>query len=118
MKLIALLILSGIGVSPLIASGTWTGSFQVSGSDGGVPQYFVLSETGSKLSGTGGPDASEHYPIANGQVNGNHITFDLTNSYAKFFYDLIDSGTAMKGKLTIRSLNSTRTAVVTLRKTK
>lgn len=118
MNLMLLLILSGPGISAPVISGTWTGSFKVSGSDGSVPQYFVLNERGASLIGTGGPDASEHYPIANGEVDGNRVTFNLTNAYAKFSYNLTETGSVMKGKLIIESINSTRTAVVTLTKSK
>ena len=67
-------------------------------------------------SGTGGPDASERYPIANGRIAGNHVTFDLTNTRAKFSYHLTDSCNELKGKLTIRSTTYTRIADVTLTK--
>ena len=97
-------------------SGKWSGSFHVSGSDDHVPQFFILTQAGTKLTGTGGPDASERYPIADGQVRGHHVTFDLTNAFAKFSYDLTDSGGQMKGRLIIRSIHNTLTADLTSRK--
>ena len=78
--------------------------------------FLALFSGGDRLTGTGGPDAVERYPIANGQVTGERITFELTTGDWKFFYDLKDSGLIMRGKLTLKSVNSTRTAEVTLKK--
>jgi hypothetical protein len=117
MKLVAIaLLLFAFGQTAPGISGKWSGSFQVKGDDGHVPQLFVLTQDGMKLTGSGGPDASERYPIADGKIAGNHVTFELTNAFAKFTYDLTDSGSQMKGKLTIRTINSTRTADVVLTK--
>ena len=97
-------------------SGKWQGSFRVDGGEHDVPQLFVLREDGNRLTGTGGPDGVERYPIANGQVTGERVTFELTTGDWKFFYDLKDSGLIMSGNLTLKSVNSTRKAVVTLKK--
>jgi hypothetical protein len=117
MKLLATaLLLAAFSPAQPSLSGKWSGFFTVSGNDGHIPQLLVLTQSGTSVTGTGGPDASERYPIAGGKVAGNHVTFDLTNAYAKFSYDLTESGNQLKGKLTIRSINNTRTADVTLNK--
>lgn len=119
MRMLAIsLLLFVVGQPTPNCSGKWSGFFQVSGTDGHVPQLFILTQNGSALTGTGGPDGSEQYPIAGGRILGNHVTFDLTNAYAKFSYDLTDSGNQMKGKLTVRSANNTRTADVMLTRSK
>ena len=111
---VALLFIFGLGVSD--ASGTWHGSFRVDGGDHDVPQLLLLKQDGAKLTGTGGPDASERYPISNGQVSGDHVTFELTTGEWKFSYDLKDSGLEMNGKLVLKSANDSRSAEVTLKK--
>lgn len=117
MKFVAIaILLFAFGQTAPGVSGKWHGSFQVKGNDGHIPQLFFLTQEGTKITGTGGPDASERYPIADGKIAGNHISFDLTNAFAKFTYDLTDSGGQMKGKLTIRGINITRTADVILTK--
>lgn len=99
-------------------SGRWEGSFRIAGGEHEVPQLFVLNQDGKKLTGTGGPDGAERYPIANGQVNGDRVTFELTTGDWKFFYDLKNSGQQMTGTLTLKSVNATRTAEVSLRKSR
>ena len=110
----ALLFIFGLAVGNV--SGNWNGSFRVDGGDHDVPQLLLLKEDGAKLTGTGGPDATERYPISNGQVNGDRVTFELTTGDWKFFYDLKNAGLQMSGKLLLKSANDSRTAEVTLKK--
>jgi hypothetical protein len=69
-------------------TGNWSGSCEVDGGDHNVPQCFTLRQQGKSLSGSGGPDASEQYPIEKGSVEGNQITFQLTTGEWKFSYHL------------------------------
>jgi hypothetical protein len=112
--LLALLFFHGLPVGDL--SGNWNGSFRVDGGDYDVPQLLLLKEDGTRLTGTGGPDATERYPISRGQVNGDRVTFELTTGDWKFFYDLKNSGLQMSGKLVLKSANDSRSAEVTLKK--
>jgi hypothetical protein len=111
---VALLFILGAAVGDV--SGNWHGSFRVDGGDHDVPQLLVLKEDGTKLTGTGGPDATERYPISNGRVNGDHVSFEITTGDWKFSYDLKISGPEMGGKLVLKSANDSRNAEVTLKK--
>lgn len=111
---VALLFILGVPVGDV--SGNWHGSFRVDGGDHDVPQLLLLKEDGAKLTGTGGPDATERYPISNGQVNGDRVTFELTTGDWKFFYDLKNSRMQMTGKLVLKSANDSRSAAVTLKR--
>jgi hypothetical protein len=115
-RLFALALLLAMAAPNGTLSGKWEGSFQVAGGEHDVPQLFVFSEDGKKLTGTGGPDGVERYPIANGLVNGDRVTFELTTGDWKFFYDLKDTGQRMSGQLMLKSVYATRTAEVSLRK--
>ncbi len=116
MRVMAIALLLAFGMQSGSVSGKWQGTFRVDGGDHDVPQLFQLNEDGQKLTGTGGPDAAERYPIANGQLNGDRVTFDLTTGEWKFSYDLRTSGQVMNGKLTLKSANDTRVARVVLKK--
>jgi len=112
---VLLLTLSGMAGD---VSGTWTGTFSVPGSDHKEPQYFILKQDGTKLTGSGGPDAVEQYVIANGTVEDGVVTFELTRGEWKFKYDLKTVEQEMTGTLHLKSKEGdTRTARVTLRKT-
>ena len=111
---VALLFILGLAVGDV--SGNWHGSFRVDGGDHDVPQLLTLKEDGAKLTGTGGPDATERYPISNGRVSGDRVTFEITTGDWKFLYDLKNSGLQMSGKLVLKSANDSRRAEVTLKK--
>jgi hypothetical protein len=109
------LILSGVSAD---VSGTWTGTFSVPGSDHKEPQYFILKQSGKKLTGSGGPDAVEQYPIVNGVINADAASFELTSGDWNFKYNLKSVGQEMTGTLHLKSREGdSRTAQVTLKKT-
>jgi hypothetical protein len=114
---IALILLGG-GLYAQELSGKWMGNFKAEGGDHGIPQLIVLKQSGSKLTGSGGPDDSEQYPIANGTVNGDKVHFELTTARSKFFYDLTKKGGNLNGELEIRSVNRVARATVDLKKAK
>jgi hypothetical protein len=114
MRLLVVALLSILAFAVGDVSGNWHGSFRVDGGDHDVPQLLFLKEDGATITGTGGPDTTERYPISNGQVNGDHVTFELTTGDWKFFYDLKNSGLRMSGRLVLKSANDSRKAQVTL----
>ena len=114
MRWTVLLLLLAMGASGGNASGKWHGSFRASGSDHEVPQLITLRESGATLNGSGGPDATEQYPIANGHVTGDQVHFEITTGEWKFLYDLKLSGQTMAGQLTLKSSTDTRKAQVEL----
>jgi hypothetical protein len=116
MRILVLALLLTIGLAVGDVSGNWRGSFRVDGGDHDIPQLLLLNEDGTKLTGTGGPDTTERYPLSNGHVNGDRVTFELTTGDWKFFYDLKNSGMQMSGKLVLKSANDSRSAAVTLKK--
>jgi hypothetical protein len=97
-------------------SGKWSGTFRATGADHDVPQLLILKQDGSKLSGSGGPDESEQYPIENPRVDDDKVTFELTTGEWKFSYRLKVSGPHLTGDLELTSADSRRTAKVALNK--
>ena len=97
-------------------SGRWIGKFSTTGNERGVPQLIILKQDGAEVTGSGGPDNSEQYPISNGVVTADRVRFELTTARSKFFYDLKRSGTSLNGALEIKSLNNTASATVSLKK--
>jgi hypothetical protein len=64
-------------------TGKWSGTFAVIGPDGqpGTPStaMMIVKQSGSTLTGTGGPDGNEQWPIQNGKVVGDKITAQVTS---------------------------------------
>jgi hypothetical protein len=117
-KLLALILLLAVNAVAADLTGKWSGSFKVDGGEKGVPQLFIFKQDGNKLTGSGGPDPSEQYPIENGKVDGDRITFQITTGEWKFIYNLKATDGKIIGALELRSINDKRTASVTLTKAK
>src|SRR5579863_342943 len=91
-------------------TGKWSGTFKVDGGDHNVPQLFILKQQGKTLTGSGGPNAGEQYPIENGRVDGNEAKFELTTGEWKFTYNLRQSESGdLKGDLKLESVGDSRT---------
>jgi hypothetical protein len=119
MRWAAILLVLAMGAAGDNISGKWHGNFRAAGADHDVPQILTLQESpspnsGAALKGSGGPDATEQYPIANGHIAGDRVHFEITTGEWKFFYDLKLSGQTMAGQLTLKSATDTRSAQVKL----
>jgi hypothetical protein len=108
---IALFLLVALNTRAADLTGNWSGNFKVNGGDQPVPQLLMLQQQGKKLTGSGGPNSGEQYPIENGRVEGDRVRFELTTGEWKFAYDLKPSGEdALHGEVKLESVNDSRTA--------
>jgi hypothetical protein len=115
-KAIAVVLLLSMNAAAGDLTGKWSGAFKVDGADHNVPQLFILKQDGNKLTGSGGPDQSEQYPIENGKVDGDRVRFELTTGEWQFTYNLKAVDAKMAGDLELKSINNGRTAKVSLSK--
>lgn len=97
-------------------TGRWSGQFRVDGGDHDIPQVFLIKQDGNKITGSGGPNETEQYPLEKGTIDGGHVQFELTTGEWKFAYDLKVDGTKMTGNLELKSVNDSRIAKVSLTK--
>jgi hypothetical protein len=61
-------------------TGKWSGSFNITSSDGETKDARVsmdLKQNGTELTGTAGPSPEEQWPILKGKVEGNKLTFEV-----------------------------------------
>ncbi len=116
---IALVFLLSLRAWAADPTGKWTGNFKVNGGDHNVPQLLILQQREQKLTGSGGPNAGEQYPIENGRMDGDRVRFELTTGEWKFAYDLKQVGEdRLEGDLQLESINDSRTAKVSLARLK
>jgi hypothetical protein len=114
-RTIAIVTLVAASATASDLTGKWSGTFKVDGGDHTVPQLFILKQQGKTLSGSGGPNASEQYPIENGRIDGDEARFELTTGEWKFAYDLRQTTPgALNGTLKLQSVNDSRNATVSL----
>jgi hypothetical protein len=118
-KMLWIVLLLVLRAAAADVTGKWSGTFKVNGGDHPIPQIVTLKQDGNKLTGSAGPDPDEQYPIENGKVQADRVTFELTTGEWRFSYALKPSGqSGLSGNLTLKSVNNTRTAVVQLNRTK
>ena len=99
-------------------TGKWSGSFKAEGADHSISQLIILKQQGSTLSGSAGPDASEQYPLENGKVDGNRVSFQVTTGEWRFSYNLTGEKDTLSGDLKLESTTESRNARVTLTRVK
>jgi hypothetical protein len=115
-RTIAVVLLLAMHATAGDLTGKWAGSFRADGADRDVPQLFIWQQNGNQLTGSGGPDESEQYPLESGRVDGDRVRFEITTGEWKFTYDLKTTGAGMAGDLELKSINDRRTAKVSLSK--
>jgi hypothetical protein len=112
---VALVLLFAVTAFANDLTGKWSGTFKADGADHTIPQLFVFQQDGKKLTGTGGPDSREQYPIENGIADGDRVKFELTTGEWKFTYDLKKTGPdTLNGAIVLKSVDESRTATVSL----
>ena len=117
-NLIAIVLLAATAFAGDV-TGKWSGSFKVEGGDHDIPQVFSLKQQGKIVTGNGGPNAEEQYPIETGRVEGTGVQFELTTGDWKFEYDLKQSDADhLQGSLKLTKLNESRHAKVSLTRSK
>ena len=113
-KAIAVVLLLAVNAVAGDLTGKWSGAFKVDGADHDVPQLLIFKQDGNKLTGSGGPDQSERYPIEDGKVDGDRVTFEITTGEWKFTYSLKAIDAKLAGDLELKSVDNRRTAKVNL----
>ena len=83
-------------------SGKWSGTFTPDGQDP-QPAFLILKQAGTSVTGSGGPDESQQWPISNGKVAGSRITGDVTGPDGTVYsVDLTLEGDHLKGELSFK----------------
>jgi len=118
-NVVGTVLLLAVGVAASDMSGKCSGEFKVEGGEHSIPQFFILKQQDKTVTGTGGPDAGEQYPIENGRIQGGTLKFELTTGEWKFFYELkMASQDELRGDLKLESVNDRRSAKVVLSRMK
>ena len=120
MKRFVALLLFLITASAMAAdlNGTWSGSFKPEGGEHDIPQLMTLKQQGNVLTGNTGPNSGEQYPIENGKVEGNKVTFQVTTGEWKFNYNLTSDKETLEGVLKLDSPTDSRSAKIVLKRVK
>ena len=82
-------------------TGKWTGSYSFENGNSGAA-FATLKQAGAILSGTAGPSEDNPWPIQNGKIQGNTITFEIKSTDDGTLYkcQLTLAGDSLKGEVT------------------
>ena len=93
---IAALALATLPLAAADVNGKWTGTATTPERSEDV--IVVLRVTGSYVAGSVGPNEDRRFPIENGKLDGNKVTFQLTGPKdAIFHFELTLDGDTLKG---------------------
>jgi hypothetical protein len=81
-------------------TGKWSGAFASETGDTGSA-YIVVQQSGSRITGTGGPDANTQWPGLTGSITGNKVSFQVTSADDGTVYkcSLVLDGDHLKGEV-------------------
>jgi len=99
-KLLLCCLLMALAFSAAAAdvSGHWNGSFMPENGDSGTA-YVILKQSGTAITGSGGPDANEQWPGLTGTISGNKVSFQVKSASDGTLYrgTLVIEGDHLKG---------------------
>jgi hypothetical protein len=100
------------------AAGKWSGSFTPEGQEASTGM-LILKQSGTEITGTGGPNAEQQYPLANGKIDGNKVTFDLQHPSGMVLkMALVLDGDTLKGDATANADGQAMKAKLDLKREK
>ena len=97
--LFAVMTLSGADVS-----GKWSGSFTMINAEGETHEgnaFVIIKQNGTEITGSGGPDESQQWPISKGKIEGDKITFEVQSDGPLYKVALTLDGDHLKGETTV-----------------
>ena len=94
-------LVAALALSAADASGRWSGTYSSDSGDSGSA-YVILKQSGSTITGTGGPDAGEQWPLTNGKITGNKVTGEVKNPNGTVYkIELTLEGDSLKGPIVV-----------------
>jgi hypothetical protein len=100
-RLLCCLLVSALTLGAAELTGKWSGSFDVTNSQGDTKAdtaFMDLKETAGVVTGTAGPNADKQWPLRRGKLNGQKLTFEVaTDDGGILVFDLTFDGDAIQG---------------------
>jgi len=101
-------------------TGKWVGTAEFKTSEGevrGDPAMMIFKQEGEKLTGTVGPHDAEQFPISNGKVEGDRLSFEVVLASGTARVEMKIEGDELKGEgKQTRADGSVRTAKLSLKR--
>jgi len=103
-KLLLCALLSTFALQAAELTGKWSGSFDITNSEGETKAdsaYMDLKETGSAVTGTAGPNSEKQWSLRKGKLEGQNLTFEVAmDDGGVLAFELTFDGTSIQGTCT------------------
>ncbi|HWF45626.1 MAG TPA: hypothetical protein VG168_01365 [Bryobacteraceae bacterium] len=100
-NLLCLLLLSTLALNAAELTGKWSGSFDITNSNGETKAdtaYMDLKEHGGVVIGTAGPNVEKQWSLRKGKLDGQKLTFEVpTDDGGVLVFDLTFDGDSIGG---------------------
>lgn len=120
MSIVMLLASTLVAMTAEDLTGKWAGSFVISmdGETKDDAAYMVLTQKGTELTGTAGPNSDQQWPIAKGKVEGSKVTFEVNADGPVLKFELTLADGHLKGEAKAEQDGHTMKAAVDVQRKK
>jgi len=116
--MLCLALLTVAALQGVDATGVWTGELVANDSQRTNPAHLILKQDGTKLTGSGGPNANEQYNIQNGTASEDgKLSFEIQVNEASMKFALQLKGDSMEGEVTRERGDRKETGKLTVKRT-
>lgn len=118
---LALAACAGFAVADVNVTGKWKGSFKVTspeGQSGDSTAFLVLTQSGSDITGTVGPDEGEQHTITKGRIEGDKVTLVVEEDGRAIKFDLVATADRISGDVNISHEGQERKAKIDVTRAK
>lgn len=99
--LLMLAAFAGLAIADTNVTGKWSGSFNITASNGEMKEstaLLVLKQNGSEITGTVGPNEEEQFAIQKGRIEGDKITLEADHEGQTIKFDLVLAADRITGE--------------------
>jgi hypothetical protein len=118
---ILLLCVAALAVPEADVTGTWSGSFNMTGPDGQTRNssaLLILKQSGAAISGTVGPHENERLEITRGTIEGDKIKLAVEQDGRTLKFDLVLAAGRITGSVEMGREGRTLTAKIDVTRAK
>lgn len=119
--LLAFALFASLAIADVNVTGKWTGSFKITTGDGDSKDstaLLVLTQNGSDITGSVGPNEGEQHTITKGKIDGDKVTLLIEEDGAAIKFDLVATADHITGSANIQHDGETRTAKIDVTRSK
>lgn len=112
---------AAVAIADVNVAGKWSGSFKMTspeGQSGDSTAFLTLTQSGSNIAGTVGPNESEQHTITKGKIEGDKITLVIEEDGRTIQFDLVVTADRITGNVNIAHDGESRKGTIDVTRAK